>query len=172
VRAAERTIRTGRVTGIRIDPLVTAALLAEIIAPSDELWLVSPWISDVPVLDNGHGDYDAVIAEATARRYPLSEVLAILAFAGTRVTVVTRTDEHNATFLGTLRRRVGDAVAVVEDSDVHEKALCGRSWLLTGSMNFTLRGMQVNDEAMSYRLDKTAAAQARIDFTRRWGGRG
>jgi hypothetical protein len=38
-------------------------------------------------------------------------------------------------------------------------------------MNFTLRGMQINDEAMSYRLDRAAAAQARVDYVRRWGRR-
>jgi phosphatidylserine/phosphatidylglycerophosphate/cardiolipin synthase-like enzyme len=57
---------------------------------------------------------------------------------------------------------------VVQHADVHEKTLCGKNWLLTGSMNFTLRGMQVNDEAVTYKISEAAAAQARIDFARRW----
>ena len=35
-------------------------------------------------------------------------------------------------------------------------------------MNFTINGMTVNDEAVTYRLDAAAAAQARIDFAHRW----
>ena len=32
----ERTLRTSPVTGIRLDPVLTAVLLAELLAPSDE----------------------------------------------------------------------------------------------------------------------------------------
>ena len=35
-------------------------------------------------------------------------------------------------------------------------------------MNFTINGMTVNDEAVTYKLDAAAAAQARIDFAHRW----
>lgn len=165
----ERTVRTGRSTGVRIEPVLSTALLAELLAPGPELWLVSPWITDVPVLDNGRGDYDGLIPGADARTYRLSDVLAALADSGTAVTVVTRPDPHNDRFRDVLRRRTTRSVQVVVDADVHEKTLCGQTWLLTGSMNITLRGMQVNDEAMSYRLDPAAAAQARIEFVRRWG---
>ena len=167
----ERTIRTGRATGVRIDPVLGAALSGELLAPSPELWLVSPWISDVSVLDNTRGDFDTVLAEPQTKSYRLSDVLAVLSEAGARITVVTRPAEHNARFLAALDRRAGGRVVVVEEADVHEKTLCGQSWLLTGSMNFTLRGMQINDEAMSYRLDAAAAAQARVDYARRWGRR-
>ena len=165
----ERTVRSGRATGVRIEPVLSTALLAELLSPGQELWLVSPWISDVVVLDNSRGDYDSLVSDALARTYWLSDVLAALAESGSLVTVVIRPDGHNERLRDMLRRRVADQVRVVEDVDVHEKTLCGENWLLSGSMNFTLRGMQVNDEAMSYRLDPTAAAQARLDFTRRWG---
>ena len=44
----ERTLRTSPVTGIRVDSVLTAVLLAELLKPSSEIWLVSAWISDVP----------------------------------------------------------------------------------------------------------------------------
>lgn len=165
----ERTIRTGRATGVRIEPMLSTALLAELLFPGPGLWLVSPWISDVAVLDNSRGDYDSVVPEAAARMYRLSDMLSALAESGALVTVVIRPDAHNERFRNVLKRRTARPIRVVEDPDVHEKTLCGDTWLLTGSMNFTLRGMQVNDEAMSYQLNPTAAAQARLEFSRRWG---
>lgn len=164
----ERTLRTSPVTGIRLDPVLTAVLIAELLTPSDELWLVSAWISDVIAIDNTRGDYDMLFADASARAYHLSEVLALLT-AGANLTVVTRPAEHNETFLARLRRRANPArLTVIRHADEHEKTLCGSNWLLTGSMNFTMRGMQVNDEAVTYKVSEAAAAQARIDFTRRW----
>jgi phosphatidylserine/phosphatidylglycerophosphate/cardiolipin synthase-like enzyme len=166
VTPKERTVRSSGVTGVRVDPIITAVLLGELFAPNDELWLVSPWISDVPVLDNTQGALDAIIADAVARDYSLSETLVMIAAAGASLTVVTRPDEHNAPFVEAVRA----AARIVEHPDVHEKTFCGSTWLLTGSMNFTLRGLQLNDEAMSYRLDAAEAALARVDFRRRWGG--
>jgi phosphatidylserine/phosphatidylglycerophosphate/cardiolipin synthase-like enzyme len=170
VTPAERTLRTSPVTGIRLDPLLTAVLLAELLDPSDELWLVSAWVSDVAAIDNTRGDYESLFADASARVYPLAEILALLTGAGTHLTIVTRPDEHNDAFLGRLRHRADPRNwRLAQHADVHEKTLCGRNWLVTGSMNFTLRGMQVNDEAVTYRFGEAAAAQARIDFARRWG---
>lgn len=165
----ERTLRTSPVTGIRLDPVLTPVLLAELLDPSDELWLVSAWVSDVPAVDNTRGDYDSLFADASARVYPLSEILGVLTENGAHLTVVTRTAEHNNVFLGRLRHRaVPSNWTLIQHADVHEKTMCGRNWLLTGSMNFTLRGMQVNDEAITYKFGEAPAAQARIDFARRW----
>jgi phosphatidylserine/phosphatidylglycerophosphate/cardiolipin synthase-like enzyme len=165
----ERTLRTSPVTGIRLDPVLTAVLLAELLTPSDELWLVSAWISDVAAVDNTRGDYDSLFADASARVYHLSEILALLTVSGTDLTVITRPAVHNNAFLARLRRRAEPGrLTVVQHADVHEKTLCGKNWLLTGSMNFTLRGMQVNDEAVTYKVSEATAAQARIDFARRW----
>jgi hypothetical protein len=146
-------------------------LLSELLTPSKEIWLVSAWITDVAAIDNTCGDYDSLFADAPARTHSLSEVLAQLTVSGTILNVVARAAEHNDAFLGRLSRRAQpDRLLVVRDTDVHEKTLCGRDWLLTGSMNFTIRGMLVNDEAITYKVGEAAAAEARIDFARRWGG--
>jgi phosphatidylserine/phosphatidylglycerophosphate/cardiolipin synthase-like enzyme len=101
----------------------------------------------------------------------LSEVLAQLTASGSVLNVVARATEHNDAFLARLSRRAQPGhLTVARDTDVHEKTFCGRDWLLTGSMNFTLRGMLVNDEAITYKVSETAAAEARIDFARRWAG--
>jgi hypothetical protein len=165
----ERTLRTSPVTGIRVDPVLTTVLLAELLTPSPEIWLVSAWISDVPALDNSRGDYDSLIADASARVYQLSEILCMLTERGTQLTVVTRNVTENNSFLTRLERTATpERLRVIPSPDTHEKTLCGADWLLSGSMNFTINGMTVNDEAITYKLDRTAAAQARIDFAHRW----
>jgi hypothetical protein len=165
----ERTLRTSPATGIRVDPVLTAVLLAELLTPSPEIWLVSAWISDVPAVDNSRGDYDSLIADASARVYQLSEILGILTERGARLTVVIRDVAENESFLARLdRAAIPERLRVIRSPDAHEKTFCGSNWLLSGSMNFTVNGMTVNDEFVTYKLDATAAAQARIDFAHRW----
>lgn len=166
----ERVIRTGRVTGLRIDTVLATVLTAELVAPSNDLWLVSPWISDVAVIDNTSGSFDSVFVDPSNRIYTLSEVLSLLTVNGARVSVVARPDTHNVTFLERLRRNAnGQHLRIVEHEDVHEKTFCGDDWLLTGSMNLTVRGMQINDEAVTYKVNSEIAAAARLDFRHRFG---
>jgi hypothetical protein len=166
----ERVIRTGRVTGVKADSVLTAVLLSELVSPSATLWLVSPWISDISAIDNSGGGFDSVFVDAASRMYTLSEVLALLTRTGTRLSVVTRPDPHNLAFLERLDRLADPAkLSVIRHEDVHEKTFCGDRWILSGSMNFTVRGMQVNDEATTYKVSVEAAAAARLDFRHRFG---
>lgn len=166
----ERTLRTSPVTGIRVDPVLTAVLLSELLAPSPSLWLVSAWISDVPAIDNSRGDYDSLINDSSPRVYQLSEILGLLTHQGAQLTLVTRDVPENDLFLSGVNRVAAPGRSrVIRGADAHEKTFCGADWLLSGSMNFTVNGMAVNDEAVTYRLDRAAAAQARIDLEHRWG---
>jgi phosphatidylserine/phosphatidylglycerophosphate/cardiolipin synthase-like enzyme len=152
-----------------MEPLLESALVSELIAPSPELWLVSPWISDVTVLDNSRGGYDGLLPDASARPYSLAEVLGLLVRRGAQLTVVTRHDPHNDSFLRRLERLAATGqLVVVKHDELHEKTFCGQDWIVTGSMNFTIRGMELNDEVVLYRVDTQMAAQARVDLAHRW----
>jgi phosphatidylserine/phosphatidylglycerophosphate/cardiolipin synthase-like enzyme len=165
----ERTLRPSPVTGVRVDPVLTAVLLAELLTPSSEIWMVSAWISDVRAVDNTRGEYDSLFGDAAARLYSLSEVLGLLTVRGSRLTVVTRDVTENDLFLTRLGRAADPKrLHAIRSPDVHEKTFCGGDWLLSGSMNFTVNGMSVNDEVVTYKLDTTAAAQARIELAHRW----
>jgi phosphatidylserine/phosphatidylglycerophosphate/cardiolipin synthase-like enzyme len=167
----DRIIRTSGTTGVTAEPVLTTVLVSELLTPSRELWLVSPWISDVEALDNTRGDFDVLFLDPVARSYSLAQVLAQLTHTGSDLTIVCRPDGHNRTFLDRLGRLADpDHLRLVDHPDVHEKTMCGHQWLLTGSMNFTARGMLVNDEAVMFRTDAQAAAQARMDFNHRWKG--
>ncbi|WBB72595.1 phospholipase D-like domain-containing protein DpdK [Micromonospora sp. WMMD1128] len=166
----ERVVRTSGRTGVRIDGVLATVLLAELMTPSRHLWLVSPWVGDVDIIDNRGGAYDSVFADPSSRIYTFSDVLAAITHGGGRLSVVTRPDPFNDVFVDRLLRQTAPGRAqAMRAEDVHEKTLCGDDWLMTGSMNFTYRGMSVNDEIVSYRVDPAIASTARIDFTRRFG---
>ncbi|MEH0650451.1 phospholipase D-like domain-containing protein DpdK [Streptomyces scabiei] len=166
----ERTIRIGAGTGLRVDSMLSAALIAEAVSPSSELWLVSPWITDVQVLDNSQGAYDSFFGDVPPLDWRLSEALIHIASRESRVHVVTRPDAHNAPFLRRLESSPQqDSIRIVLNPDVHEKTLCGDNWILTGSMNYTVRGMAVNDESVTYKVGGPDASQARLDLRQRWG---
>lgn len=165
----ERVLRTGQAIGVHPDSLLSSVLVAELLSPSAELWLVSPWISDVPALDNTRGDFDSLFSAPETSVYPLSQVLGLLTHAGAKLTVVHRPDKQNERFLTRLGRRAhSDRLKIISGEVEHEKTLCGHDWYISGSMNFTFNGMQVNDEAITYRVSLELAASTRIDFRRRW----
>ncbi|GAA2607321.1 phospholipase D-like domain-containing protein DpdK [Streptomyces axinellae] len=163
-----RTLRTGPRTGLRIDSALSAVLMAEMLNPSREVWLVSPWITDVTVVDNSHGAYDAFFGDVPPSSWRLSDTLLRIARGGARVSVITRPDPHNEVFLRRIESSRLTGVKVWRDPDVHEKTLCGQEWILTGSMNFTVRGLAKNDEAVTYKVGGPDAGQARLDLAQRW----
>lgn len=165
-----RTVRTGMRMGLRADTILSAALLSELVFPGDSLWVVSGWITDVEVLDNTLGSFDWVLGENPPSVCRLSQMLALIATAGARVHIVTRPAAHNEIFLRQIRAAVTDSqrLRVILDPAVHEKTICGREWLFTGSMNFTLSGLGSNEESVTYRVSSREAAQAQLDFAERW----
>lgn len=165
-----RTVRTGMRMGLRAETMLSAALLSELVFPGDSLWVVSGWITDVEVLDNTQGSFDWVLGDSPPATCRLSQILALIAAAGARIHVVTRPTAHNEIFLRRLSAAVSDSrdLRVVLDPAVHEKTICGREWLFTGSMNFTLTGLGSNEESVTYRVSSREAAQAQLDFAERW----
>lgn len=156
--------------------LLAGLFSAELCLPSRCLWLVSPWVSDVELLDNSAGTFDA-LTRFGRRRIRLAELLVALASAGTHVVVGTTADGHNTQFLERLRllandMRVGHMVTTSIDvsNSLHTKALTGDDFALAGSMNITFNGIQVREELIDLRTDDAYVAQARMDAFDRFGG--
>jgi hypothetical protein len=164
-----RTIRTTPLKTLRLDDGLTTVLAAELLDPSPEVWVVSPWISDVPVLDNTDGGFDVLVGDGQQGAVLLSTVLARMAQSGTHLHVAVRPDDHNAPFVERLTRAVDEhRLTVHHAADVHEKTMCGSTWIVGGSMNFTWRGISVNDEVVVIEIDPQLAAQARLELQHRW----
>lgn len=165
----QRTIRTTPRKGLRLDDSLVPLFVGELIEPSRDLWLVSGWVSDVAVLDNTDQDFTSVLGEGHAGPISLTTVLSLITERGALLHVSLRPNAYNSDFTGRLRRRVAaDRLRLHVDEDIHEKTLCGSNWVVSGSMNFTWNGMEVNSEAITYTVDSQLAAQTRLDFEHRW----
>ena len=156
--------------------LLAGLFSAELCFPSKCLWLVSPWVSDVELLDNAAGNFDA-LARFGKRRIRLAEILVALAEKDAHVVVGTTTDDHNTRFLERLKLLAADlrvegqfTIAIDTSNNLHTKALTGDDFALAGSMNITFNGIQVREESVDLRTDQAYVAQARMDAFDRFGG--
>lgn len=155
--------------------LLQSLLATEFLRPSKTIWLVSPWISDIPILDNTTGDFEA-LGHWGPRHVRLSEVLASLAVAETTIVVATTSDRTNEQFLGNLTRMVGafgaDGRLIIhgDQADLHEKAFTTDASLIFGSMNFTYNGVFIRGELVEFTTDPERVSDARLDNHHRFGG--
>ena len=156
--------------------LLQTILLAELVAPSEVIWLISPWVTDVAILDNRTGAYAGVEPAWGRRAISLVEVLTALLRRGATVVVATRPDAHNMRFaqrLESASRSIGCTERLLVHRDdrerLHEKGLVGDDYYVSGSMNFTESGIRLHDEAVKLELDQEAVAQARLHFRQNYG---
>ena len=59
---------------------------------------------------------------------------------------------------------LSDKLCIVRRQNLHTKGILLGRGLLTGSMNITYRGLELNDEAVIYDTSLQSLAQARISF--------
>lgn len=165
-----RRIRTTPRMRLTIDDALVPIFVGELLDPSPDIWIVSGWISDVPVLDNSERDFDALLGDGYHGRVSLSAVLGRIASLGSRLHVAVQPIDHNRDFVDRLTRRVpAGRLDVRQSADVlHEKTMCGATWVVSGSMNFTWRGIEVNEESVDIEVDAQRAAESRLDFEHRW----
>lgn len=147
-------------------------LLAELLRPSKELWLLSAWVSDIEVVDNSARSFGALRPDWAAGPLRLSEILRAILKRGVRIAVVLRDEDHNQALLSVFKDmqieadgRLGLAVSPL----AHEKTIVGDDYILGGSMNFTHSGLTVNEEHVLLRVDRAAAAARRVSLQERWG---
>lgn len=151
--------------------LLQSIFVAEILVPSEELWLVSPWISDIPIINNEAGEFSSLVPEWDRAPIRLSQVLHYLVEHFAHVYITTRAEEHNKSFLQALQKAPQGhtgSIQVQESTLLHEKGLLGRDFFLSGSFNFTFYGISLNDEIAHLHTDPTIVAENRIAFRERW----
>ncbi|WP_157591757.1 phospholipase D-like domain-containing protein DpdK [Solirubrobacter soli] len=160
-----------------VETVLQNLFVIEALAPSSALWLISPWVTDLEVIDNRSSSFRGIEPLWPHRRLRLTEVLSYLAQRGTEVVVATRADGHNDAFhrrleASSLALGAADRVRIVVDrgDEQHEKGLLGDGFFLSGSMNFTVRGVRLNDEHVTLSLDEDDVAAARINIRARYGG--
>ncbi|GAA5192472.1 hypothetical protein GCM10023322_52140 [Rugosimonospora acidiphila] len=166
-----RTITTkGNGQTRALSDLMQNLLVSELLYPSRELWVLSPWIADIVVIDNGAAQFSTLLPGLPARGIRLTEVLIELAQRGSEVRVLTLDDVRNTT----VQLRLRDAAASgphplhLIRSTLHAKGILGDRFHLSGSMNFTYRGQQVNDEGITVTTEPDIIAKVRIDYNTKY----
>lgn len=150
---------------------VLGSLLTGLILAPERLWLVSPWVSDFDLLDNRAGDWSVLQPSWGLRFVRFSELLIECVEAGCSLSLVTKPETSNDPFLSRMRQGITtqDRYRSVVSANVHIKGLLADSWYLSGSMNFTFSGANLNEEEVLLRCEPAAVADTRFEFERCYG---
>ncbi len=156
----------------QIPDLLQTIFASELICPSRTIWLVSPWISDIPILENSANQFLSLEPTMSGGRVRLVEVLIKIMSMGTKLYLVTRPDSHNSDFINSLKSNIGEGkehLKIIQAEELHEKGLLGDDYYLAGSMNFTYNGITLNQESIHFTTDPHSVAQNKLIFSHRWG---
>ena len=126
------------------------------------------------MVDNGAGQFSAIDPEWSIGPVCLSAVLRTVLARGGRVNIITRPDPINGAFVETARRIKAvypDRLRILLDETFHDKGLLGDDYELSGSMNFTRRGIETNAEHLILRTDHQVVAERNLELQSRWKAR-
>lgn len=160
----------GRAT---IPDILQSIFATELLTPSRELWITSPWISDVRLIDNRTDEFRGLASNWPTGWVHLCRVLALIGARGADVHIITRSDSHGEAFVERLyeaveREASTPRIHVKMSNDLHEKGILTDSCYLSGSMNFTHKGVFINEEHLRLDVDPSILAEATIAFRQRW----
>jgi phosphatidylserine/phosphatidylglycerophosphate/cardiolipin synthase-like enzyme len=162
-----------RAASRQIPDLLQTIFAGELLAPSRCIWLVSPWISDIPLIDNRGNTFLSLVPQWPRTTVRLSQILVHLLEQGTTIHIALEDETHNTSFLENLRAGTGGRTLPLRlhiTPDLHEKGILGDTFYLSGSMNLTYNGITSNEEMIHYITDPQDIAANRLVFRERWGG--
>lgn len=170
-----RTLRTSSLASREelADALQTL-FLAELLRPSAPLWLVTPWISDVSIIDNRTGAFSGLMPDLPVRQIRLIEVLIRQLSRGGEVVVACRPDPHNTAFIEHFTHAAESLterarIVCRQAAELHEKGILSRHAMFGGSMNLTYNGLRRLEESILITNEPDAMARARYAYEDRWG---
>ena len=146
-------------------------LLVGLIISPEDIWLVSPWISDFDLLDNRSGNWNSIETGWGVRKIKFSEVLIRAMESGCRIRLVTNGDQINQAFVQRLRIAIpdDDVFQYVISDKLHIKGLLASKFFLAGSMNFTYSGANINDEQVLLNTEPNTVLDARFALDQQYG---
>lgn len=154
-----------RSSTVQLADCLGSLLALELLAPSPDLYLISPWLSDMPLVTNQFGQYRPVVASLVAGDLGLAQVLNLLAERGMRIRIIYKSDQpQTEQFIG----RLPASIERRATATLHEKGLVTAQFYLRGSMNFTFSGSNLNDEAVELTTEPTQVALALAEARVQW----
>jgi phosphatidylserine/phosphatidylglycerophosphate/cardiolipin synthase-like enzyme len=168
--ALYRRIFKSQQTGVAtIRELLQTMFVGELLLAGEKIWIVSPWVSNVVLIDNRTGNFDSLNPEWGRQEIRLVDVLIALMARGSHVVIVTRDLETNIGFINGLRhmseQHALEAQMTIKMNDsLHTKGILLSNSLLMGSMNLTYNGIEMNDEWIQFSIDSEDIAKTRLEF--------
>jgi hypothetical protein len=128
------------------------------------IYILSPWISDFPVLDNTSGNFDAINPSWGHRYIQFFELLQNCVEAGATLKLAIRENREKIRQLEQNLKNYSSRFIVVELKELHEKGLLTENALIRGSMNFTYFGATINFEGITYTTNSTQIAEKKNTY--------
>lgn len=165
-----RTIKsTAHNQSVQLIHAMSSLFVLELLAPSKAIYLFSPWVTDVPLLDSAFGQFRPLLPENEQEKARLSTILNKLAERGSQIYVMTRPKaKRGENYTDLFLSRLGDAIQRKYVPTLHEKGLVTDHFYFRGSMNFTYSGVNLNDEHSELSTEPDVIAQALINARQRW----
>jgi len=153
-----KTKNTGKST---LKELLLGLFVSELFNPSPKVWIVSPWISDITVIDNTGGNFNTINPDWSGKKISLSDVIIQMLSMSSKVYIISNLDLHNKTFFEKIKMRAKeegffDGLTTLNRPDLHAKGIITNNGSLSGSMNITFRGLELNEEKIEYFIGRDA----------------
>jgi hypothetical protein len=152
-----------------VKELLAFVFSQELVLPSKDVFVVAPWISNIPVLNNRQGGFMSLNPEWSRTEIHLVDVLATIATRGARLHIHVNKDTHNLYTESRLQEALSDAGVSGQcrwrsHKHLHTKGLLTDRVLISGSMNLTKNGVRILDESVDVSFDAQVVATARVHF--------
>lgn len=154
-----------RTSSVELSDCLRSLIALELMSRSNIIYLISPWISDMPLVDNRFGQFRAIMPELGKTQLGLADVLLTLADRGSCVRVMYRPEvPQTEQFL----RRLPAMIERKSIDHLHEKGFICDHFYLRGSMNFTYSGVNINEESIELTTESEQVANALIEAHHMW----
>ncbi|WHY58649.1 phospholipase D-like domain-containing protein DpdK [Peribacillus simplex] len=158
-----RTIRSHNSSVTLIDCLASIFSL-EAVLPSKEIYLISPFLSNSPLIRNRLGQYSDLFPMIEGKIIYLSDILNTLSWKGSKIRIICDPNRvETKRFISQLNE-----VEIKKLNNNHEKGLMTSHIYLHGSMNFTFSGININGENIRITSDRSEVNQALLAARTRW----
>ena len=171
-----RIFKTKSVGSVVLKELMQNIFVAELLNPSQKLvWIVSPWVSDVRLIDNRGGNFDIVNPDWRGQIVNLQDVILHMLSLETEIRLITNQEKHNDSFLRKLKMRLSETsdkknISISQIETLHvKKGLLNDHGCLDGSMNITYQGVEINDEQVVYNSGSSIVDEERLIFAHHYG---
>lgn len=167
--AIRKIFKNATTSQTAVRELLAFVFTQELLLPSQDLFVVAPWISNIAILDNRQGGFMSLNPEWARTDINLVEILTTLATRGARLHLHVNTDAHNRYFESRLKEALGDAGVPGQchwkaHRHLHTKGVLTERTLVSGSMNLTRNGIRILDESVDVCFDPEMVAGARVHF--------